>query len=371
LLTFAASLAALAVSPVCAARLGALSGPLSGFIASACRDKGGRLSVVVLDEKTLEVVASLELPERGHGMAARPRSDEAPPRELVTFARRPGTFAVVQTIDGSREPIWLASRPDRRFFGHGLFSNDGRLLYSTEDDFENERGVIGVRDATDGYRQIGELPSGGIEPHELALLSDGRTLVVANGGIPTDPDQPRLERTSDMRPSLALVDSETGDVLERHEPPGELHKLSIRHLCVCHGDRVIIGCQYRGAAQDIRSNAGLFKRGAGLSWLAMPDGLDFRIRNYIGSVTAARGGTAAVVTAPRGGLAIWIDPDAGRYLTHYDMDGAYGACGRQDDVVLTGEDGHIVSVGGENWKEGNTLPQKLVGAWDNHLLRFG
>ena len=74
---------------------------------------------------------------------------------------------------GSRPPVWFASKPDRHFFGHGAFSADGRLLYATENDYERARGMIGVRDATDGYRQIGEFPAHGMEPHDIALL-DGR-----------------------------------------------------------------------------------------------------------------------------------------------------------------------------------------------------
>ena len=57
--------------------------------------------------------------------------------------------------------------------------------------------MIGVRDAQDGYRQIGELPSDGIGPHEATLMPDGKTLVVANGGIRTHPGQrPRSSSTS-------------------------------------------------------------------------------------------------------------------------------------------------------------------------------
>ena len=53
------------------------------------------------------------------------------------------------------------------------------------------RGMIGVRDATDGYRQIGEFGAQGMEPHDIALLGDGRTMVIANGGIRTHPEQRR------------------------------------------------------------------------------------------------------------------------------------------------------------------------------------
>jgi hypothetical protein len=38
------------------------------------------------------------------------------------------------------------------------------------------------------YKQIGEFEAHGMEPHDIALLSDGRTMVIANGGIRTHPD---------------------------------------------------------------------------------------------------------------------------------------------------------------------------------------
>ncbi|MGB0057672.1 MAG: DUF1513 domain-containing protein, partial [Methyloceanibacter sp.] len=84
--------------------------------------------------------------------------------------------------------VWFTSKPDRHFFGHGVFSADGRLLHTTENDYKNAQGIIGVRDATDGYKQIGEFSARGMEPHDVALLADGRTMVIANGGIRTHPD---------------------------------------------------------------------------------------------------------------------------------------------------------------------------------------
>lgn len=165
--------------------------------------------------------------------------------EWVAFARRPGRFGVAIPV-GTRPPVWFASKSDRHFFGHGVFSAAGRLLYATENDYERAAGVIGVRDATDSYRQIGEFPAHGMEPHDIALLSDGRTMVIANGGIRTHPDKGTEElNLPDMRPSLVYVDVATGDLLEEHVLAPELHQLSIRHLAIASGDTVVFGCQYR------------------------------------------------------------------------------------------------------------------------------
>jgi uncharacterized protein len=348
------------------------SGSARPLFASACRDPHGRLLAVVFDPESGELLHSIALPERGHGIAVRPRDDRGGGRrELVTFARRPGNFAVVLDLDRAREPLWLTTRPDRHFFGHGIYSADGRLLYTTENNFESGDGVIGVRDAADGYRQIGELPSAGIEPHELAMLSDRRTLVVANGGILTHPGEPRYENTSTMQPSLAYVDSVTGDVVERHELPPELHKLSIRHLGVGTGDAVVLGCQWRGPPWQIQSNVGSHRRGKPLQLLALADRLDSRIRNYVASIAVSPTGEAAVVCAPNGGLAVLIDVATGRCLATHDLPDVFGAAPHHDGFLLTAGSGEMATVGGDRWSEHGTLSHGLASAWDNHLVTVG
>src|SRR3546814_6108125 len=64
----------------------------------------------------------------------------------------------------------------RHFYGHGVFSPDGRWLYACENDYDNARGCIGIYDATAGYRREAELEAYAIGPHEMVLLSDGRPL---------------------------------------------------------------------------------------------------------------------------------------------------------------------------------------------------
>ena len=45
---------------------------------------------------------------------------------------------------------------DRHFYGHGVFASDGHLLFTTENDFAAEAGVIGIWDVTGGFKRIGE-----------------------------------------------------------------------------------------------------------------------------------------------------------------------------------------------------------------------
>ena len=86
-----------------------------------------------------------------------------------------------------------------------------------------------------------------MEPHDIALLGDGRTLIIANGGIRTHPDSGSDElNLAEMQPSLLYVDTETGDLVEQQRLPPALHQLSIRHLAIAGNDTVVFGCQIAG-----------------------------------------------------------------------------------------------------------------------------
>ncbi len=117
----------------------------------------------------------------------------------------------------------------RHFYGHGCFSADGALLFTTENDYDGRRGMIGVWDGADGFRRLGEFPSGGVGPHDIRRMPNGG-LVVANGGIETHPDTGRTRLNLPMmRPNLSYL-SEQGTILEQVEPPRDLSANSIRHL---------------------------------------------------------------------------------------------------------------------------------------------
>jgi hypothetical protein len=327
--------------------------------AAARKDDRGNFSAALF---TLDGdVQSVELPGRGHDVALKPDASE-----WVAFARRPGRFGVAVNASG-RDPVWFASDPGRHFFGHGVFSADGRLLYATENDYARAAGMIGVRDASGGYKQIGEFPAYGMEPHDIALLSDGRTLVIANGGIRTHPDSGADElNIPDMQPSLSYVDVSTGDLLEEHRLAPALHQLSIRHLAVAASDIVVFGCQYRGPEQDAPALVGFHRRGEAPVVIEAPGDTQIGLRNYIGSVAADRGGGMVAASAPKGGIVTYWDVEARRYL---------GASSLNDGCGLapTHQAAHFLLTSGEGWlatadTSGAMSRQLSAYHWDNHAI---
>ena len=310
-------------------------------------------------------VFDLPLPARGHSFAIRPGR-----REAVSFARRPGRFALVIDIVRGTTVNRFAAPADRHFYGHGVFGPDGRLIYTSENDFDGERGVIGVYDAENSYARIGELPSHGIGPHDIRLLSDGRTLVVANGGILTRPDLPRVKlNLPTMLPSLCLVDRFDGGLVREYRLAPHLNQLSIRHLAVGEGDMVAVAMQYEGPAGDLVPLAALYRDG-GLLPLAASPGVWRAMKRYCGSVCFDEDGRTIAVSAPRGNLVAFWDGGSGAYLSTARLtDGCGLAPGaRPGEFLASGGAGDVAAI---DARSGAVIPLAVAiseGArWDNHL----
>jgi len=328
----------------------------------------GRYVAAVADARG-RTLREFDLPGRGHFIAARPGHNEA-----VAFARRPGTFALAFPTGTDGEARTFQTPADRHFQGHGVFDDTGHTLFTTENDFDGERSVIGIYDATDGYRRVGEMPSHGIGAHQLALMGDGETLVVANGGILTHPDMARTKlNIPTMRPSLAYIEAATGRLVDQWAPASERHcKLSIRHLAVLADGRVAFACQDQQPMGDVPALAFLHSAGAGAPvTLEAPDAVYGAMAGYCGSVAAA--GDLIAVSAPRGNRIVFWNADDATLVGEVPLaDGCGVAAGPEAGTfALTSGDGRFV-IGAPGTGDAQTPTAPAGAAWDNHLTRvFG
>jgi hypothetical protein len=307
----------------------------------------------------------LPLPDRGHAMAFRRTRPE-----LVVFARRPGRFAVVIDHEAGVALRRIDAPEGRHFYGHGVFSPDDRTLFATENDYATGAGVLGIYDAADDYRRIGEYRAHGIGPHELVLMPDGRTLAIANGGIRTHPDRDRAKlNLPTMTPSLAFADLAGGRLLGELRLPEAQHQLSIRHLALLADGRLALAMQYEGSKQD-RVPLVAIADGGEIRTLAASDEVQRRMRHYGGSVAVDPAGRHIAVSAPRGGLVTFWDGEEQRYLSATDLeDGSGVAPGfRPGSFILTSGTGAVLEVDAVSGKAGRIELGTLERArFDNHL----
>ncbi|MGD1877408.1 MAG: DUF1513 domain-containing protein [Kiloniellaceae bacterium] len=346
---------------------GAAAAEAGRYFVNACAAEDGSTLTRIFDDSG-HVVATVPLPGRGHGAARRPGR-----REVVAFARRPEHFAVAFDPLSAMHPRRFDAPEGRHFYGHGVFSRDGRWLFACENDYDNARGCIGVYDASAGYRREGELEATDIGPHELVLLSDGRTLAVANGGIQTHPSRRREKLNIDtMQPSLAYIDSQSGALLEKYRAPQAMHQASIRHLAAAPDDTIGFVMQYEGPRNNLVPLVGFHRRGEGA--LTLPEAGEATLkamRQYCGSAAMDVSGRVLAASAPRGGTITFWSVAERRYLGGL---GLGDGCG----VAASGEPGGFLASSGygklvhHNALTGETAPLNDPAAapvaWDNHML---
>ena len=302
------------------------------------------------------------LPGRMHAAVADPHG-----RRWVALARRPGSFAAVLDSHDGTVAGRFQTAPDRHFQGHGAFSADGEWFYTTENDFEGARGVIGVRAAGENFRRRLEWPSHGIGPHELLLAPDGRSLLVANGGILTHPDTGRAKlNLPTMRPSLARLDAASGELLDALELAPDLHTLSIRHIAAIPDGAVVFGMQNQGAPDPDLPLVGVWRGGEQVSFLAPERPL---WRGYIGSVAVDRGAMLAAASAPRDGYVLfWRLSDGVPAGVLALTDGCGVAPGeRAGEFLVSSGEGALLRVAVTPAGVRVRSRVRLALAWDNHL----
>ncbi len=331
------------------------------ILASSIEKRGGGYGAVLVDEAG-SLIASVDLPDRGHDVTFSPADGRG-----VVFARQPGTFAVVFDPSGRRAPVTLSSAEGRHFFGHGAFSPDGRLLYATENDFDDARGVIGIFDVAGGFTRIGEFDTFGTGPHEMLLTADGTTLIVANGGIETHPDFGRAElNLATMDPSLVFIDARSGALIGQLRLASDLHQLSIRHLALDAQGRVWFGCQFRGAAETLPQLVGYATREGDIRLIELPGDTLASLQNYVGSVAASRDGTLVAVTSPEGDSIVAIDSATGRVAARRGLENGCGIAPDGAGFIASSGEGELIGFAGSP-----APAQRLDLRFDNHLRRFG
>ncbi len=318
---------------------------------SAARKPDGQYVLCGLGEDGA-ICFEIDLPDRGHAAAAHPTLPEA-----VAFARRPGTYAIVLDCRHGLTKARLEAPTGRHFYGHGAFSADGDLLFTTENDFDAAAGIVGVWDVRNQYTRVGEFSSHGTGPHDIKLMPDGKTLIVANGGIETHPETGRTKlNLHSMRSNLSYLTLD-GKLVAKVELPAEHQRNSIRHLAVSDGSEVAFAMQWQGDLSNDLPLLGIHNRRIEKPRL-FGDPSVRTMRGYLGSVAFNSNTNQIATTSPRSG-AVHIIEDGGFHRSLQLAD----VCG-----VATYSGGFIVTTGSGVVRASETRISKHQMAWDNHLI---
>lgn len=307
-----------------------------GTLLSAYEDMRGDQYVGGVSLKKQEVFGA-RVPMRAHGCAVHPTDSN----RVLFFARRPGTQAFELDRTTLQARTVFTTEPGRHLAGHGTYSADGALIYTPEHDYERAKGVVVVRDAR-SFAVVGEIDTSGIDPHEVAWLPNGRSLLVANGGIMTHPRTFRRKlNIPTMDPSLCVIDANSGQVQEQWRLPD--HLLSIRHVSMTSTGITAVGLQYEG--EDKSQATGIValyrpahaNRHAQFHLLGAPASEIPKFQGYVASVAISEAHDLIAAACPYGnGVACWTISDE-RYLGFIAASETYGLSRVADGSILASQ----------------------------------
>lgn len=296
---------------------------------------------------------------RGHGVL------QLDDHRALVVSRKPGQWlAMLDLTNGS--VIRRQQCPDALFFeGHAC--TDGERLYTSESHLRTGAGRVGIYDLSSLERQ-GEWSLGAIGPHELRLMPDGKTLVVAIGGLITR-DGEVLNAVS-MASSLRYISADTGELLE-NVTLNEA-KASIRHLDVAADGTVAFGLQVqRNVVPHNRliPLTGSHQRGQAPKLFEAPDNLVAELNDYVGSVAVCEHSRMAGFTSPRGNLAVFWHLDSGQLAGWHQLHDVCGIALDRDQrhFVLTSSGGQLRQLDAISLREDTRLRRDTGITWDNHL----
>lgn len=305
---------------------------------------------------------------RGHGLSQHPLH----PTQVIMYARRPGNMAIVTDVLQQKVVNRFPVAKNRFFYGHGCFSSDGKTLFTTEGNSQTGEGKIGIRDAMT-YQQLGEFDTHGIGPHDVRMMPDGKTLVIANGGILTRPETGRKKlNLPEMRSNLTYLDVMTGQKIDEFRVPEA--KASIRHLDVAPDGTVAIAMQVQREAMNSEGLVPLGaiqKPGKSIQLLSEPERLIAGMNDYMGSVAINAESRLAGFTSPRGNLVGFWDVDSYDFKGYHQLHDVCGIAVSQDKkrFMISNSLGEVRELDGQNLNENRANRAVYPGSpWDNHML---
>lgn len=304
----------------------------------------------------------LNLPEMPHGFAM----DNHHGHKLVVFPGLTGQKLVVMDLANNNQLAEIKIRKNRYFNGHGAFSQDGRFLFATENVFATSQGVIGVYDAKT-YEFIREIPGYGIGPHGLRAMPDGKTLVIATGGLETHPATGKFfANLNSMQSAVQFIDIESGALLASRQIP--VKKLSIRNIYFAGNNRLLVTCQYYGKRQ-MPKIVGLIEGMGEIEMLDIDEDNLWNMKSYTGGTVVS--GDIAAVSCPRGNHLTFWDLKQKKFMSKVKIDDVSGIQPYGDGMhfLATAETGKLYKINANSLQLTQLDKPWAKAKWTNHMVK--
>lgn len=323
---------------------------------------------LVIAHPQTEQVHRVHTGYRGHDVAQHPVCRQL----VVLFGRRPGLQSSVVDVHTRKIIHTLSPSIGATFQGHGFFTPDGQWLVTAEAENDTGQGRLVIRD-TNRYMPYQIFPSRGVEPHQIRLMPDHRTVVIAHGGLvySTSSENREIINLESMDSNLSYMDLKSGETLSSYKVDNS--KASIRHIDVSADGTVAFGVQLQRAAldhEDVLPLAGFHTQGQDLSLLDGPSEVMAALQDYVGSVALNSAGDVAGFSSPRGDICMFWNLRSQELLGYHRLEDGCGldASVEGQDFILSSSRGEVRVLSVDSFESFSSYYRQSDVLWDNHLL---
>lgn len=353
----AAAAAAAALGTGCSAGRAPRRGAILGAGRFLTTDTGKLTHVLCVFDLDGDRSRAISMDFFGHGLAFHPTD-----RSRIAVFEKKGPGACEIDLASGRVTRAITTPAERAFYGHGVYSGDGQVLFATENHLQTRNGLIAIRDAKT-HQPLGEFPTHGQSPHDCHLVDDGRTLAITNGGGPEGSEAP---------PSVTFVDVASTKLLERLTFTNP--RINAGHLALsAKRDVVAVSAPREGLPREalggvtIRTGSGPFET------MSRPQEVIDRMVGESLSLCIDEGRRTVAVTNPDGNIVTFWDLDGRRLVKHLDLPAPRGLAPTLDgrSVALSYGQGTLVLLDPETMAPAaapvvasSTLSGSHIFAWD-------
>ena len=156
-------------------------------------------------------------------------------KERCVIVEKDDSNACIVDLENNICESTFSSKEGWNFNGHCIFSPDQKFFYDAEYNQKNkEAGAIVIRNA-ETMEIIGELDSGGIQPHDMKFFAGGSRLAVAHYG------KLAVEVPKNLLSTVTVLEMPSGKILETISSPGENQELC--HIAVTEDGKYLVSVQ--------------------------------------------------------------------------------------------------------------------------------
>ena len=243
------------------------------------------------------LINSFKLPLRAHDSLYLPGTNK-----IVVISRRTGNKIFILNLKSNKISKIIHAPDYRHFYGHGVYCDKTKFLYVTENNykFNDERsGSIAIYDTKKDFSRIGEFITYGIGPHEIKIFRD--TIIIANGGVLTHPDFPRIKlNLKDIQSNITRVNINNGELKQKLQLNKKYKNLSIRHFDIDRNNNIYAGCQVYNKVEQASENLVFSCKSNKLKSFSISESLSKELKNYTGSIKLNIDNNEIYASFPRG-----------------------------------------------------------------------